>query len=132
MERIFAETILESFTEYGELWVGEYGMVGLALFSFTEGFINPIPISPIFASATLMGFPVWSSFFVVVVSNLLGAAVGYALGKWLGHPLTVRMFGKKRIDKAEKYFQKWGELGVFIMAFTFLPFKVAAWAAGIF
>ncbi len=107
-------------------------MAGLAFLSFTEGFINPIPISPIFASATLMGFPVWSTFGIVLVTNLLGSVVGYFIGKWLGHPVAVKLFGKKRIDKAELYFQKWGEVGVFILAFTFLPFKVAAWSAGIF
>jgi Predicted membrane protein len=107
-------------------------MAGLAVFSFTEAFINPIPISPIFASVTVMGFPLWTTFLVVVIANLLGAVVGFYLGKWLGHPLAVRLFGKKRIDKAEVYFAKWGEIGVFVMAFTFLPFKVAAWAAGIF
>ena len=125
--------ILESYVSVGEEFVLEYGLAGLAVFSFTEAFINPIPISPIFASVTLMeDFPLWTTFFVVVIANLLGAVVGFWLGKWLGHPLAVRLFGNKRIDKAEVYFAKWGEIGVFVMAFTFLPFKVAAWAGGIF
>lgn len=118
--------------DIGKEFVAAYGLFGLAVFSFTEAFINPIPISPILGFAVLNGFPLWPSFFIVVLSNLLGAVVGFYLGKKLGHPLTVRLFGQKRIDKAEQYFQKWGEIGVFIMAFTFLPFKVAAWAGGIF
>jgi membrane protein YqaA with SNARE-associated domain len=69
---------------------------------------------------------------VTLFANLLGAALGFYLGFKLGHPVCVRLFGEKNVLKAEKFFQKWGEFGVFIMAFTPLPFKVAAWSAGIF
>lgn len=110
----------------------EYGLLGLAIFSFTEAFINPIPVSPIFMLAISNGTPAWPAFFIVVIANLLGAIVGFGLGKYLGHPITVKLFGEKRIKKAEEFFEKWGEFGVVIMAFTPLPYKVACWAAGIF
>lgn len=84
------------------------------------------------AGATLLGLPLWPAFFVTFFANILGGVIGYYLGKWLGHPIAVKLFGKRSVDKAEKFFAKWGALGVFIGALTFLPFKVAAWAAGIF
>ncbi len=76
--------------------------------------------------------PIWPAFFVTVFANLLGALVGYFLGLRLGHPACVKLFGEKKIQKAEIFFKKWGEFGVILLAFTPLPFKVACWAAGIF
>lgn len=133
--KIFSEHDMEfthGFMEAAQGFVMEYGLIGLALFSFTEAFINPIPVSPVFMFAIAGGVPAWPAFFVVVLSNLAGAVVGFLLGKHLGHPVCVRLFGEKKIQKAEKFFEKWGEMGVIIMAFTPLPYKVACWAAGIF
>lgn len=76
--------------------------------------------------------PLVSTFLLVFVTNLAGGALGYFLGKSLGHPVAVRIFGEKKVQKAEQFFSKWGEFGVFIAAFTPLPFKVAAWSAGVF
>jgi len=111
----------------------EYGIVGLGIFSFTESFINPVPISPIMAFAIVgAGLPAWPVFLVTVITNIAGSAVGFYLGEKLGHPVCIRLFGERKIMKAEKFFKKWGEFGVVLMAFTPLPFKVACWGAGIF
>jgi membrane protein YqaA with SNARE-associated domain len=122
------DTLIEITKEF----VATYGLFGLAVLSFTEAFINPIPISPILASSTFLGLPLLPAFVVTLIANLLGAVFGFFLGEYFGHPICVKLFGKKRVDKAEEFFAKWGEIGVVIMAFTPLPFKVATWAAGIF
>jgi len=110
----------------------EYGLLGLAIFSFTEAFINPVPVSPVLMLAVSNGTPTLPAFFIVLIFNLLGAIVGFWLGKHLGHPVAIKIFGEKKIDKAEAFFAKWGAFGIVLMAFTPLPYKVACWAAGIF
>jgi membrane protein YqaA with SNARE-associated domain len=75
---------------------------------------------------------IWTIALITFVTNILGAIVGFFLGKKLGHPVCVRIFGEEKIERAEVFFRKWGKFGVFLMAFTPLPFKVACWGAGIF
>jgi membrane protein YqaA with SNARE-associated domain len=117
---------------WSEGFVQDYGILGLFVFSFTEAFINPIPVAPILAFGIAVGMNPYLATFVALVANLLGAMVGFFLGKNLGHPVCVKLFGVKKMDRAEKFFLKYAEIGVFMMAFTPLPFKVATWAAGVF
>jgi len=92
-----------------------------------------VPIAPIFGVAiSLFGLPLVPAFLVVFFANLAGGAFGFFLGKYFGHRVAVRFFGEKPIKKAEKFFEKWGEFGVFLAAFTPIPFKIAALSAGIF
>jgi len=69
---------------------------------------------------------------IVCIAALLGSTIGYMLGKFLGHPVCVKLFNKKRLDKGEAFIKKWGMSGVIIAGFTPLPFQVITWAAGIF
>ncbi len=129
----FFPHIFSSFLASAQDFILQHGFSGLAILSFTEGFLNPLPISPLFGFAiTVAHMPIVSTFFLVFLTNVAGGATGFFLGKFFGHPVSVRIFGEKRVVKAEQFFQKWGEFGVFLAAFTPIPFKVAAWSAGIF
>lgn len=111
----------------------EYGLWGLLFLAFTEGFINPIPITPLLPIFGVF-FPnlLYWGFLLALLTNIMGGVLGYFLGRWLGHPVFVKLFGQQRTDKVEAFFLKWGVFGVFIAAFTPIPFKIAVWAAGIF
>ncbi|QQS59043.1 DedA family protein [Candidatus Peregrinibacteria bacterium] len=123
---------MEIFLESAKLFVEEYGLLGLFLFSFTEAFINPIPVAPVLGFALLLGISPSSAFCVTLIANLLGGCMGYTLGIKLGHPVALKIFGGGRMETAEKFFKKWGDASIFLLAFTPLPFKVGTWAAGIF
>ena len=68
---------------------------------------------------------------VLTFASVMGAFVGYGLGRYLGLPVANRLFGKY-MPRVQKYFDRWGAWAVFIAAFTPVPFKVFTWASGIF
>ena len=123
--------MLNHLIELGKTFVENYGEIGLFFFSFTESFIQPIPVDPILAMATSMGFNPHVAFLIVLFSSLLGASFGYFLGLKLGHPFAVKIFGERQINKAEKFLYKWEFWGIIFVAFTPIPFKIAVWMAGI-
>ena len=120
------EVILDFFQSFGPL--------ALALLSFTEAIIQPIPPDVLFLpmaydardnGALLIGL--W---LVVTLSSVLGAIVGHALGKRYGTKL-IDKFGKpQHRQQLEKLFEQYGTLGMFIAAVSPLPYKVFGWMAG--
>lgn len=130
--RSFSEKVFESLIQYGQDFVINYGFLGLFFFSFTESFIQPIPVDPVLVAAVAAGFNPHLALIIALAGSMLGASVGYLLGIKLGHPIAIRIFGKKPIDHAEVYLKKWGVFGVALAALTPFPFKIATWAAGIF
>ena len=62
---------------------------------------------------------------------MLGAIVGYGLGKVLGKPVFIRIFGKKTFKVGKKFFNKYGVWGVVIAGLTPIPFKISEWVMGV-
>ena len=117
---------------WGQEIVVDYGLVGLFFLSFTEHFIQPLPIDPFLAGATALGFSPLHAVVVVSLSGILGACVGYFLGHYLGEPVVKKLFGKKVFHEGELLFKKYGVWTVVIAAFTPFPFKLVTWLAGMF
>jgi len=68
---------------------------------------------------------------------LAGAVVGWAIGRWGGRPLLEergRWFhlSPQRLDRAEAWFDRWGNLGVFIGRLTPVVRSFVSIPAGIF
>ncbi len=124
--------MLETLFEFGKEFVAEYGLAGLFLFSSTEAVIQPIPVEVVIGAEAVAGMNIHLVFIVALISNLLGASLAYYLGYKLGHPTAIKIFGKKKVDKTEKFLTKWEFWGVMIVGFTPLPYKLITWGAGIF
>jgi len=113
-----------------------YGLWFLFAFTFTEAFIQPIPVEPVLLAG--LGFHIATPktlLFLASLASLLGGCLGFWLGKRYGHPVFLKVFtknGQKWMEWGEKFFAKWGVWAVFMCAFTPIPFKVAAWLSGIF
>ena len=120
------EVILDFFESFGPL--------ALALLSFTEAIIQPIPPDVLFLPMAYdardnEGLLVWL-WLVVTLSSVLGAIIGHALGKRYGTKL-IDKFGKPHHrQQLEKLFERYGTLGMFIAAVSPLPYKVFGWIAG--
>ena len=123
---------MEQLTQIIQGWIADYGLLGLGLFAFAEAIIVPVPLSPLLLLLPAMGIGLVPGFLVALCANLAGALVAALLGRWLGHPVAVRIFGAAHMQRAEKIFETWGPWGVFVAAFTPIPFKLAAWCAGVF
>ena len=68
---------------------------------------------------------------------LVGALVGWAIGRWGGRPLLEhhgRWFHvtPQRLDRAEAWFARWGNLGVFLGRLTPVVRSFVSIAAGVF
>ena len=66
----------------------------------------------------------------VTVASVLGALVGYWLGQRWGTHLMKRFGQEKHLTKLEHLTTKYGTLGIFIAAFSPIPYKVFGWMAG--
>ena len=115
-------------------WFGEIGLVGLGLMSFTEAFIQPIPPDALvipMAATTSDPIRLASIFLVVTISSVLGSLIAWWMGDKWGQPLLERFASKRAVYKFNTLVNRYGTFGIFIAAFTPIPYKVLGWCAGI-
>lgn len=125
-------SIFTSLVEATEAFIMTWGLLGAFLVAVSESFIFPVPTAVFIAPMTALGIDPLLLTVIATIGSVLGAVIGYFLGKKLGHHIAVKLFKQRRIDRVEKWFEKWGPWTIFIAAFTPLPFKVFTWCAGIF
>ena len=122
----------------GEAWItdvaSDLGLGGLAILSFTEALIQPIPPDPLylvmlFANLGDQG-QLLALFLTITLSSVAGALAGYWLGAIAGRPLLDRFAKERSIASLERLIERHGQLGIFIAACSPIPYKVLAWVAG--
>jgi membrane protein YqaA with SNARE-associated domain len=119
-------TVLEAFEVFGP--------ASLFLLSFTEAIVQPLPPDVLYIPmlANAMGdvplvLWLWA---VVTVASVLGSLVGYAIGERWGTSLMIRFGQERHLTKLENLTLRYGSLGIFIAAFSPIPYKVLGWMAG--
>ena len=106
----------------------------LGLVSFTEAIIQPLPpdlvyLPMLYDAMDNQPLVLWY-FLIVTLSSVAGSYVGYLIGQRWGRQLLDRFAKKKHVDKLEALTVKYGTAGIFIAAFSPIPYKVFGWAAG--
>ena len=66
----------------------------------------------------------------VTLSSVAGSLVGYWIGKRWGRTFISRFSKQAHLDKIEALTLKYGTFGIFIAAFSPIPYKVFGWVAG--
>ena len=112
----------------------QFGPFALALLSFTEAIIQPIPPDVMFLPMAYderdsPSVLLWL-WFIVTFASVLGAVVGHAIGKRYGTKLLDRFGKPHHRDRLEVLFERYGTWGMFIAAVSPLPYKVFGWIAG--
>lgn len=120
------ESILEAFEMFGP--------ASLFLLSFTEAIVQPIPPDlmyiPMLVNATGdVPLVVWL-WMTVTVASVLGSLVGYWIGERWGTSLMTRFGMERHLSKLESLTERYGTAGMFIAAFSPIPYKVLGWVAG--
>jgi membrane protein YqaA with SNARE-associated domain len=69
---------------------------------------------------------------ITTIFSVVGAALGYFIGKKGGQPILNKLFSKEKTDKVQTMFHRYDTGAIFISAFTPIPFKVFTIAAGVF
>lgn len=120
------EAILDAFEVFGPL--------SLFVLSFTEAIIQPVPPDllyiPMLADAmgdTPRVVYLWA---VVTLASVLGALVGYWIGQRWGSGLMKRFGQEHHLEKLGVLTERYGSWGIFIAAFSPIPYKVLGWVAG--
>lgn len=123
---------IEKMTASAQHLIDLYGYWGLFGINTLEQFIFPLPSDGFMIAGVAGGLDPNRLFGFVFWATLLGASLGYGLGRLFGHPAAQWLFGETRVEKAEKFVKKWGMFGVILTGLTPIPFKIATWSAGIF
>lgn len=102
-----------------------FGVWGLAIHSFADAIIFPIPAFFLQVSLSMMNpsSALWLAT-AGFLACLLGTPFGYLLGKTAGSVILSKLLKKSWMDSARAMFQKNGEMAILIGAFTPIPFKV--------
>ena len=108
-------------------------MVGLALVSFTESIIQPVPpdllVIPMSLEAA-SNLELLAIFLVATISSVLGSLVGYAIGLYAGRPIISRFARPSISRRLDEILVRYGDKGVFVAAVSPIPYKLLAWTAG--
>lgn len=124
--------ILQNMIDWAIPIIEQFGMLGLFIFSFTESVFHPIPVDPILLAMSSVGkWSIYDIFFWAFIGSILGSWFAFFLGGHLGKPIFIKFFGEEMFLKGKKFMEKWGIWGIIVSAITPIPFKIAAWMAGI-
>ncbi len=129
------------------------GYVGVALAVALETIVAPIPSEVILPMAgwkvsqsaadpsiveplTGLAWNIPLAVLLATVGSLIGALVGYAIGAWGGRPLLDRYgryvgIGADDLDRAERWFDRWGSWAVFLGRMVPLVRTFVSYPAGI-
>tara|TARA_B100000767_G_C19596845_1_gene463881 strand:- start:56 stop:664 length:609 start_codon:yes stop_codon:yes gene_type:complete len=115
-------------------WFDGFGSLSLGAMSFTEAIIQPVPPDLLFLPMLVNAqgddaLVVWL-WGVVTITSVLGSLVGYYIGKKWGRGLFGRFKAERHLEKIEALTVRYGTVGIFIAAFSPIPYKVFGWAAG--
>lgn len=115
-------------------WFEIFGPASLAILSFTESIIQPVPPDLMFLPMLMnnsgnIPMILWL-WVVITLSSVTGSLVGYWIGKNWGKSIIKKFNGEKHIKKLEALTDKYGTLGIFIAAVSPIPYKVFGWFAG--
>ena len=108
-------------------------MVGLALVSFTESIIQPVPPDLLIIPMSLEAastLELLAIFLVATISSVLGSLGGYGIGLYAGRPIIGRFARPSLSRRLDEILVRYGDAGVFVAAVSPIPSKLLAWTAG--
>lgn len=126
-------TLLTGLIEWSRQTFVPFGAMGLFAIAFAESSFFPIPPDVVLIPLVLLKpeYALWYAL-ICTIGSTLGAVFGYYLGKKGGRRVLKKLVCDKTIDKVDDAFKKHGVFAVGVAAFSPIPFKVFAIAAGVF
>ena len=119
------------------LWFESFAETDLAIYalavgSFSESIIFPIPVDVLLVPMSLLNPPMAIWFGIVsMIASVLGGLIGYWFGVRLGRPALRKFVSSSRSDRVERLFDKNGAWAVVAAAVTPIPYKVFTIIAGV-
>lgn len=120
----------ESFLELFDV----FGPASLAVISATEAIIQPVPPDVVYIPMLLNNIGrtevVVGLWLVITLSSVFGSLIGYWIGQKWGRSLVTRFGSESHVKKIEALTLRYGTFGIFIAAFSPIPYKLFGWIAG--
>lgn len=114
-------------------WGSGFGLVGLAVVSFTEAALQPVPPDLLVIPMSLDAdgeLELIAIFFVATLFSVIGSLGGYGIGLYAGRPAIEKLAKPTLSRKLDELIARYGDMGVFIAAVSPIPYKMLAWMAG--
>lgn len=123
--------------DYCMYWAGHrFAVQFLAIYSFFEAIILPIPIDAFLAPIAMANPKKWWRLATyATIASLLGGCVGYSIGYFAhdwAYAWISAVFGEDKYQAVVSALKEFGTLLVFLVGFTPLPFKVFSIVFGMF
>ena len=130
---LFSSSSGQFMRSYG--YASLFGLMALESASLPVPSEVVLPFAGYLVSTGVMNF--WVAVAVSTAAGIFGALVDYYLARWLGRPFVVGLldvFGLHRgaLDRAEGWFQRWGQWTVFVARFVPGLRTVISLPAGLF
>ena len=110
-----------------------YGVLGLFFWSMAESVFFPIPPDALLMGLILLKPELGLIYgFVATLGSIIGAVLGYSLGRVCGRPLLQRWMSEARIVQIQTMFGYYDVWAVISAAVTPIPYKLVAISAGVF
>lgn len=125
--------LIHSIVDWMISWAGTpYAPLALFILTFWESSFFPLPPDPLLI-AMAVAEPTNAPFFALIctIASVMGAALGYFIGKKGGRPIVYRLFKENKVQAVEKLYQRYDVWAVGAAAFTPIPYKVFTITAGI-
>jgi len=119
--------IFNQFVNYLVLVIGKLGYLGIFIGMTIESSFFPFPSEVVLIPAGILIYQGQMSFILVLIASLAGSLVGafinYFLALYLGRALVenlvvrygkVVLLNKDKLEKADKYFEKHGDITTFV------------------
>lgn len=108
------------------------GWFGLFIVAFAESSFFPVPPDILLIPLCLVTPELGLVYALIsTIGSVLGACFGYWIGLKGGRPI-LRKIARRKSEKVEKYFQRYGAWAVGIAGFTPIPYKIFTIASGVF
>ncbi|MBI4415544.1 MAG: DedA family protein [Euryarchaeota archaeon] len=130
---------LAALTDLMAAGVNALGYPGIFLFMFIEGVFTPIPSMVVLPFAGALAAQGQMSVPVIVlvasVAAMLGSGGAYSIGYRFGRPFVLKLgkylfLDESDLDRAERWFARWGTFGVFLAMSVPGARSVVAYPAG--
>ncbi len=130
---------LAALTDLMAAGVNALGYPGIFLFMFLEGVFTPVPSMVVLPFAGALAAQGQMSVPVIVlvasVAAMLGSGGAYSIGRRFGRPFVLKLgkylfLDESDLDRAERWFARWGTFGVFLAMSVPGARSVVAYPAG--
>ncbi|NLP42729.1 MAG: DedA family protein [Veillonellaceae bacterium] len=113
--------------------LGQYGLIGLIIISFTESFISPI-LPDILLIPMALAEPEKAIYYSAVATgaSILGGLVGYLAGRRFGLPIIQKFVPQKHVDRIQHWVTNYGVWAILLASLAPIPFKFVSISAGVF